>query len=90
MSASQTSQKWREVLSLWARMRYAGVEPNVVTYSALVSVFEKCQDWKGAVAVLAALCLAGLLPNEVTHGRDSLPGAPSSASARRPLNGSGC
>jgi len=41
-----------KALQIFDRMKKRGVEPTVITYSALISALEKCGQWKLAMDVL--------------------------------------
>ncbi|KAK3249083.1 hypothetical protein CYMTET_41480 [Cymbomonas tetramitiformis] len=48
-------------------MKRAGVEPNVITYSSLISACEKGGQWEKALEVFAGMKKAGVEPNVITY-----------------------
>jgi pentatricopeptide repeat domain-containing protein 1 len=48
-------------------MQQSGLGPNVITYSAAISVCEKGQQWQQAVGSLTVMHQSGLLPNVNTY-----------------------
>lgn len=51
--------RWHLVKDLQQQMRQAGVEPDVVTYTSLISACQACGKWQAAQQHWAAMQAAG-------------------------------
>ena len=62
-------EAWRVAEQLVEMLKAAGVQPDVYTYSALISAYEKGGgQWERAEAAVAEMRAAGLQPDVITYG----------------------
>ena len=59
--------EWKRALALLREMRYCGVEPNVISYSAAMSACEKSAQWERAIALLREMRYDGIEPNVISY-----------------------
>uniref|UniRef100_A0A7S1IQ40 Pentatricopeptide repeat-containing protein-mitochondrial domain-containing protein n=1 Tax=Eutreptiella gymnastica TaxID=73025 RepID=A0A7S1IQ40_9EUGL len=59
-SKSQRAEK------LWIAMRAAGVQPSVVTYNTMISVYHRTGEWQKARAMYKHMVQKGLEPDQTT------------------------
>lgn len=59
-------QEWAQALWVLSDLRVRGLEPNVITYSALVSACTKGSKWQMALNLMSEMKDAGLKPDVVS------------------------
>ena len=59
--------RWEESLATFEKLKAAGLQPSIITYSALISALGKGRQWARALSTFAELKAAGLEPNVITY-----------------------
>jgi pentatricopeptide repeat domain-containing protein 1 len=61
------SGSWERAISLLGKMRFAGISPDKVSFSAAISACEKSGQWKQAMALMRDMRLEGVAPDTITY-----------------------
>ena len=59
--------QWQKALSILGEMQQRGLEPNVITYNALISACEKGHNAEKAMELFVEMHQRGLEPNVITY-----------------------
>ncbi|CAK9014266.1 unnamed protein product [Durusdinium trenchii] len=60
---SACEKQWQQTLSIWKALGQVKVEPNVFSYSAAISSYEKCERWWQSWELFNQMSEAGMQPN---------------------------
>ena len=52
--------RWQQASQLLREARRVGLEPDVVSYSGVITACEKCGQWQQALSLLEEMCKAGV------------------------------
>ena len=63
-------------LQLLEDMKAADVQPDVITYTALIGAAGRAGEWRGALGYLTKMQATGVAPNLYTYSRSPPPSAP--------------
>mmetsp|Transcript_8369 Transcript_8369/g.18372 ORF Transcript_8369/g.18372 Transcript_8369/m.18372 type:complete len:324 (-) Transcript_8369:215-1186(-) len=63
----RTSGSFSRAKSVLQRMEYAGLEINVISYTAAIKSCENKGDWRSALELLDLMRTVGILPNKITY-----------------------